>query len=120
MIFLKDIEDEFFKSFKLIAIVLVIGFGIIGVFMYNDILGEPEKEEDKPLQLTWDDTDGADSYNLYWSKNPNITTANGNKVYGVKNPYTIPFKSGTYYLMLTGMWHGSETNPTTPLKIIVP
>lgn len=66
------------------------------------------------VTLTWNQADGADSYNIYWSINPSVTPANGTKITGAASPYvhgglTV---SQTYFYVVTAVRNGSESEPS--------
>jgi fibronectin type 3 domain-containing protein len=52
---------------------------------------------DQQIVISWDSVAGADSYNLYWSNNPNPTSSD-NKILDAKSPYThTGLTNGTVY-----------------------
>jgi hypothetical protein len=61
------------------------------------------------VTLSWDPVPGADSYTIYWSRNPRVTKANGIKITKAKSPYQHVglFISSTYYYVVTAV-KGSE------------
>ena len=54
-------------------------------------------------KLTWEEVPNADTYNIYWSTSPGVTSRNGNKISNVKSPAVIEnLRSGvTYYFVVT-------------------
>ncbi len=61
-----------------------------------------------PATITWNPVDGAASYNIYYSTNPDFTTDTGTKISGVDGPpYTIPDgtleDNTTYYFVVTAV-----------------
>jgi cytochrome c553 len=61
------------------------------------------------VTLSWDPVPGADSYMIYWSRNPRVTKANGIKITKAQSPYQHVglFISTTYYYVVTAV-KGSE------------
>lgn len=51
------------------------------------------------IEVSWDSVSGADSYNLYWSKAPNLTKATSDVIRNVASPYEHNIMTGTevYY-----------------------
>jgi hypothetical protein len=70
------------------------------------------------VTLTWPST-GADSYNVYWSLTPGVTTSNGTRVLNVTSPWTqinlTPLT--TYYYILTDVKDGIESSPTEEIPV---
>ncbi len=57
------------------------------------------------VTISWNDAAGATGYNIYWSTNPGVTTANGTRIAGAANPYQQPaLTNGTaYYYIVTAV-----------------
>ena len=57
------------------------------------------------VTLSWDPVPGADSYNIYWSVNPGVTTATGTKITGVASPYQHVglYVSRVYFYVVTAV-----------------
>lgn len=72
----------------------------------------------KKLTLAWDPVVGASSYNLYWSTDPNVTPASGNKISVVNNSYvhTGLAAGTTYYYVVTAVDNTSESAASNPVS----
>lgn len=66
------------------------------------------------VTLTWNQVDGADSYNVYWSINPSVTPATGTRITGAVSPYVHSglTVSQTYFYVVTAVRNGSESGPS--------
>jgi len=60
---------------------------------------------DSQATIAWTAVSGATSYNIYWSTTAGVTTANGTKISGVTNPYTLTGLTNgtTYYFVVTAV-----------------
>lgn len=69
---------------------------------------------------TWGPAAGADSYNLYWSTSPGVTTAGGTKIAGVVSPHAhTGLTNGTaYYYILTAQNAAGEGVPTGEVSVV--
>lgn len=58
---------------------------------------------DEDITVTWDDVDGATSYNIYWSTTVGVTKETGTKITDVESPYQHegPPAHETYYYVVT-------------------
>ena len=63
------------------------------------------------ITLSWDAVPGADSYNIYWSIDPGVTTATGTKITGVTNPYQHVglYVSRVYFYIVTAVSSTGES-----------
>ena len=63
------------------------------------------------VTLSWDPVPGADSYTIYWSRNPRVTKANGIRITKAKSPYQHVglFISSTYYYVVTAVKSSEES-----------
>jgi cytochrome c553 len=63
------------------------------------------------VTLAWKPVPGADSYNIYWSRNPRVTKATGIKITGAKSPYQHVglFVSSTYFYVVTAVSSAGES-----------
>ena len=63
------------------------------------------------VTLSWDAVTGADSYNVYWSVNPGVTTATGTKITGATNPYQHVglYVSRVYFYVVTAVSSTGES-----------
>lgn len=61
--------------------------------------------------VSWDTSDGATSYNLYYGTTATVSKTTGTKVTGVASPHTLPgLSSGTtYYVIATAVGTGGES-----------
>lgn len=77
------------------------------------------------MTVSWDASDGATSYNLYYGTSATVTKTTGTKITGVTSPSVVtPLTSGTpYYVIVTAMnavgesadsFHASATPSPTP------
>ena len=71
---------------------------------------------DGQVTIAWTSVPGAKSYNIYWSTNPDVTTANGTKITGAPNPDIIKgLTNGTsYYYLVTAVNGKGESTAATP------
>jgi mono/diheme cytochrome c family protein len=63
------------------------------------------------VTLSWNPVSGADSYHIYWSPNPNVTTATGTRIAAAVSPYqqvglTV---SESYYYIVTAVNSAGES-----------
>ena len=65
---------------------------------------------DGQATIAWTAVPSATSYNIYWSSTTGVTTANGTKVAGAANPYTLTgLTNGTkYYFVVTAVSSSSS------------
>ena len=63
------------------------------------------------MSLSWSTVSGATSYNMYYSTNNGVTTANGTKISGASSPYvqTGLAASTTYYYIVTAVNSAGES-----------
>lgn len=61
--------------------------------------------------VSWQPVTSAASYNVYWSTNPGVTKANGNRISGTRTPYGHPgLTNGTkYYYVVTAQNNSGES-----------
>ncbi|MCP4993920.1 MAG: hypothetical protein GY934_09070, partial [Gammaproteobacteria bacterium] len=66
----------------------------------------------------WDDQTGADSYNLYWSASPGVTTLNGTLIGNVSSPYRHSglTNGNTYYYIVTAVNSSGESSPSSEVS----
>ena len=66
---------------------------------------------DSQIKIIWDDVPDATHYNLYWSNQPGVNKANGNKIYNLKSGFIHrDLENGTpYYYVLTAVNDSSES-----------
>ena len=64
--------------------------------------------------LSWNAVPGADSYNIYWSTDPRVTTTNGTKITGVSSPYHHVglYVSRVYFYIVTAVSSSGESSPS--------
>jgi hypothetical protein len=75
------------------------------------------------VKLAWDNVPDATSYNAYWSASPGVTRQNGNKISGIKDPFTTikGLRPGaTYYLVVTTVKGAAESLESEELSFTVP
>jgi hypothetical protein len=73
---------------------------------------------DGQITISWNDSQGALSYNIYWSENAEVTTTNGTLISNVVSPYThtgLTFGT-TYYYIVTAENSGGESNPSNEVN----
>lgn len=75
---------------------------------------------DLAATISWTAVSGAISYNIYWSKTTGVTTANGTKITGATNPYTLTGLTNgtTYYFVVTAVNSSGESSPSTEATCI--
>jgi len=73
------------------------------------------------VTLVWDPVPGADSYNIYWSTNPQVTTATGTKITGATSPYQHVglLISETYFYIVTAVNADGESVASTQAATVV-
>jgi fibronectin type 3 domain-containing protein len=73
---------------------------------------------DGQVTIAWTAVPGATSYNIYWSNNAGVTTANGTKITGAPNPDVINgLTNGTsYYYLVTAVNANGESTATPPFS----
>ena len=73
---------------------------------------------DTRITIGWDTVSGANSFNLYWSTAPGVTTANGTKITGTVNPFIQEaLVNGTaYYFILTAVNSVGESAPSSQVS----
>jgi fibronectin type 3 domain-containing protein len=72
--------------------------------------------------ILWTAVTGATSYNIYYSTNPNVSTANGTRITGVTTPSYTQTGLGngtTYYFVVTAVnsSNGTESTPSNPVSV---
>jgi len=56
------------------------------------------------LTISWDASESATTYNIYWSENSGVTIDTGTKISGVTRPYAhTGLTSGTYYYVVSAV-----------------
>lgn len=73
------------------------------------------------VTISWNDSVGATSYNIYWSASSDISSLNGTKIEGVKSPYS---QSGldedkTYYYVVTAVNAYGESDDSAKAFVTV-
>ena len=70
--------------------------------------------------LRWTGTEGATSFNLYWSTTSGVTKATGNKIANATSPYThTDLANGTaYYYVVTAVNNYGESAPSEEVSTI--
>lgn len=79
------------------------------------------------ITITWSESAGADSYDIYWGTETGLSTASATRIERVTSPYTHQgLANGTdYYYIVTAVKNGKESDPSgeataypyrTPLK----
>jgi fibronectin type 3 domain-containing protein len=73
---------------------------------------------DGQVTIAWTAVPGATSYNIYWSTNAAVTTANGTKITGATNPDILTgLTNGTsYYYLVTAVNANGESTATPPFS----
>jgi fibronectin type 3 domain-containing protein len=73
---------------------------------------------DGQVTIAWTTVPGASSYNIYWSTNAEVTTANGTKITGAPNPDILKgLTNGTsYYYLVTAVNSNGESAATPPFS----
>jgi len=76
-----------------------------------------------PATVTWSPVTDADSYNIYYSTDPNFTQATGTKISGVSSPHIIPdgtlSDNTTYYFVVTAVGKtGKESEASLKVSAI--
>lgn len=73
-----------------------------------------------PATISWSPVTDAESYNIYYSTDPNFTTATGTKIAGVTSPHVIPdgtlADNTTYYFVVTAVGKGGKESEAS-LKV---
>lgn len=71
-------------------------------------------EGNSSITLKWNPSAGASSYNLYYGTEFDVTKANGIKVTGVSNPFTLQglTNKAAYFLVVTAVGPGGESFET--------
>ena len=74
------------------------------------------------MTVAWSSVPNAAAYNIYWRTTPGVTKKNGNKIPGVKTPYTFTgLKRGTtYYFVVTSIGETGESKESEELSFSVP
>ena len=109
-------------------IISAIAGGVGGTNIQSELLTVTVAEDNITLDaspitngvvLTWDEKEGAEQYNLFWSESPGVTSANSTKVEDVETPLTIiagqpvsviPIEVGkTYYFVVTADFAAGDT-----------
>jgi len=82
------------------------------------------------VSISWNDVEGALSYNIYWSISAGVTTANGTLILNAVSPHThtgLTFGTTYYYIVVTvneggeGIPSGevsATTRPSTPQNVV--
>jgi predicted phage tail protein len=75
---------------------------------------------DGQATIAWTPVTGAASYNIYWSATTGVSTANGTKITGATNPYTLTGLTNgtTYYFVVTAINSDGESAPSTEANCI--
>jgi len=74
--------------------------------------GVTASPNNQQVTLSWTSVPGAVTYNIYYSTNPNVTTANGTLISGISSPnYTLTGLANgvTYYFIVTAVNTGGES-----------
>jgi len=75
---------------------------------------------DTQVTITWDQSTGATSYNIYWSTSPGVTTASGTRIPGANSPYlqTALVDGTTYYYIVTAVNAVGESTASPQVSAI--
>jgi len=73
------------------------------------------------ITLDWNSVPGADSYNVYWSTNPGVTTATGTRVNVATNHFQHLglFVSQTYFYIVTAVADSGESVASSQAATVV-
>lgn len=68
--------------------------------------------------VSWDASEGAETYNLYWAVTPGVTKETGTKTEGITSPYlhTGLTNGTTYYYAVTAQKDGLESDLSTEVS----
>jgi lysophospholipase L1-like esterase len=77
---------------------------------------------DRQAMISWDDVDKAQTYNIYWSTSPDISSKSGTKLAGVKSPYPhAGLAQGiTYYYVITTVNGYGESADSDRASVTIP
>lgn len=66
------------------------------------------------IELSWQPSEGAGSYHLYWSTTAGVSTVDGTRISGVSSPYlhTDLTRGLTYYYVVTAANEAGESGPS--------
>ena len=75
---------------------------------------------EEEIIISWDASDGADSYNLYWSNSTGVTSANGTKIESAVSPYehTDLIPGNIYYYVVTAVNTNGESDDSEEVSEI--
>ena len=110
------------RTFSIWGVVLAVTLGFLPACGGDDPPGVPSgltaAAAGTEITLTWDVALDANSYNLYWSTSPGVTTATGTKIEGATRPYvhTGLTSGATYYYVLTAVNAGGESGASTEVS----
>jgi len=78
------------------------GFGVVNSTTVQDV------------EVSWGSAESIDSYNIYWSTTPKVTTTSGKLIDDIDSPYVHKnlTEGETYYFVVTSVKNGKESLPS--------